>query len=135
MRDLERHLSGDTGAALARRTGYLGSGVANLALAAVAGDLAFPGVIPAPKMGGRIVGPFKIARDISERRAAERQQGLLLNEVDHRVRDTLMVVLGIASRTFSPGPERHALLRRLMLLLTVDFSSRLQTASRYASGI
>ena len=52
VRDPERHLGGNAGAALARRAGYLASGVANLALAAVAGGLALPGVIAAPEMGG-----------------------------------------------------------------------------------
>ena len=70
-------------------------------------------VSPIYDAAGRIVGASKIARDISERRAAERQQQLLLGELDHRVRNTLMVVLGLTSQTLSPGPEREALLGRL----------------------
>ena len=66
---------------------------------------------------GRIVGAFKIARDISERRVAERQQRLLLGELDHRVRNMLTVVLSIASRTLSPGPERETLLGRLQAIV------------------
>ena len=52
VRDPERHLGGGAGAALARRAGYLASGAANLALAAAAGGLALPGLIPTPRAGG-----------------------------------------------------------------------------------
>ncbi len=38
--------------------------------------------------------------DISERRAAERQRDLLLAELNHRVKNTLAVVQGIAHQTF-----------------------------------
>ena len=44
--------AGGQGRTLARRAGYLASGVANLALAAFAGGLALPGVIPSPGSGG-----------------------------------------------------------------------------------
>jgi Domain of Unknown Function (DUF1206) len=47
VRDPERHLGRGTGATLARRAGYVASGVANLALAAAAGGLALPGMLPA----------------------------------------------------------------------------------------
>jgi hypothetical protein len=50
IRDPERH--GSDGKALARRAGYIVSGLANLALAAFAGSLALPGVIPSPGGGG-----------------------------------------------------------------------------------
>lgn len=49
-RDPERH--GGGGETLARRGGYAVSALANLALAAFAGSLALPGVIPAPGSGG-----------------------------------------------------------------------------------
>ena len=65
---------------------------------------------------GHIVGASKIARDITERRAVERQQQLLLNELDHRVRNTLAIVFGLTSRTLSDGPEREALLGRLQAI-------------------
>jgi hypothetical protein len=51
-RDPERRAGESGGVALARRAGYLASGVANLALAAFAGSLALPGMIPAPGSGG-----------------------------------------------------------------------------------
>ena len=49
IRDPEGH--GNDGKALARRAGYVASGLANLALAAFAGSLALPGVIPSPGSG------------------------------------------------------------------------------------
>ncbi|HET6469329.1 MAG TPA: PAS domain S-box protein [Geminicoccaceae bacterium] len=65
-------------------------------------------VSPVRDATGRIVGASKIARDISERRAAERHRQLLLSELDHRVRNTLAVVQAIALQTMRPGrdPER-----------------------------
>ena len=81
-------------------------------------------VSPIYDAAGRIVGASKIARDIFERRAAERQQQLLLGELDHRVRNTLMVVLGLTSQTLSPGPEREALLGRLHAIAHGSSSAR-----------
>jgi hypothetical protein len=51
-RDPERRVGENGGAALARRAGYVVSGIANLALAAFAGSLALPGTIPSPGNGG-----------------------------------------------------------------------------------
>ena len=91
-------------------------------------------VSPIYDAAGRIVGASKIARDISERRAAERQQELLLGELDHRVRNTLMVVLGLTSQTLSPGPERDALLGRLHAIAhEARLCYRHPTGGRYAS--
>jgi hypothetical protein len=50
VRDPERE--GGQGQTLARRAGYFASGAANLGLAAFAGSLALPGMIPAPGGGG-----------------------------------------------------------------------------------
>lgn len=50
VRDPERR--GGQGSAALRRGGYLVSGLANLSLAAFAGSLALPGMIPAPGGGG-----------------------------------------------------------------------------------
>src|SRR4051812_40716518 len=48
---------------------------------------------------GRIVGASKITRDITGRRAAEERQRLLLRELDHRVKNTLAVIQGMARQT------------------------------------
>jgi len=71
---------------------------------------------------GRIVGASKIARDITERRRAERLQRTLMHELNHRVKNTLATVQAIARQSFrrsSQGsPERET------------FEARLQAMSR-----
>jgi two-component sensor histidine kinase len=48
---------------------------------------------------GRIIGASKVARDISDRKRAEETQRLLLNELNHRIKNTLATVQAIASQT------------------------------------
>lgn len=66
----------------------------------------------------RIVGASTIARDISDRKRAEAQQRLLLNEMRHRVKNILAVVQSIASQTLrgAPRAEKGAFVGRLMAL-------------------
>ena len=52
---------------------------------------------------GRIVGASKIARDISERKALEERQRLLLGELRHRVKNLLALVLALARQTEAEG--------------------------------
>jgi len=52
---------------------------------------------------GNVVGASKIARDITERKEAERLQSLLVDELNHRVKNTLAMVQAIASQS-----HRHA---------------------------
>ena len=52
---------------------------------------------------GRIVGTSRIARDISERKRQERHRELLVNELNHRVKNTLATVQSFALQTL-----RHA---------------------------
>ena len=49
-------------------------------------------ISPVRESDGRIVGASLIARDISERKAAEQKAALLLGELDHRVKNILAVV-------------------------------------------
>ncbi len=49
---------------------------------------------------GRIVGASKIARDITERKEAERLQRVLMGELKHRVKNVLATVQAIARQTF-----------------------------------
>jgi len=49
---------------------------------------------------GRIVGLIPSAIDIDERKRGERQRELLINELNHRVKNTLAVVQGLAFQTF-----------------------------------
>jgi PAS domain S-box-containing protein len=49
--------------------------------------------------GDRVQGCVVTLVDLSQRKAAERQQALLMGELDHRVRNTLGMVLAISART------------------------------------
>lgn len=51
--------------------------------------------------GDRISGAVVTMVDLSLRKAAEKQQNLLMRELDHRVKNTLTLVLSISSRTAS----------------------------------
>jgi PAS domain S-box-containing protein len=58
---------------------------------------------------GRIVGVSVVMRDIREEKAAERRQELLINELNHRVKNTLATVQAIASQTLrSAGNDAEA---------------------------
>ena len=57
-------------------------------------------VSPVKDVSGRIVGASKIARDITERKQAEEQKNLLINELNHRVKNTLATVQSLAMQTF-----------------------------------
>lgn len=49
---------------------------------------------------GKPVGLHAIARDVTERRRAEARQKLLVNELNHRVKNTLALVQGLALQSF-----------------------------------
>lgn len=53
----------------------------------------------------------RIVRDITDRKRAEEQQRLLLHELNHRVKNTLAVVQGLAHQTFKSGAVAPELLR------------------------
>ena len=77
-------------------------------------------VSPVKDRSGRIVGASKIARDITERRRAQEQQKLLLNEMKHRVKNTLATAQAIASQSIkSASAEDRA-----------EFNARLQALAR-----
>jgi PAS domain S-box-containing protein len=56
-------------------------------------------VSPLHDRTGRVVGASKVARDITERKQAEALQTLLLNELNHRVKNTLAMVQAIATQS------------------------------------
>ena len=75
-------------------------------------------VSPIKNTHGEIIGASKIARDISDRKRAEETRELLLNEIKHRVKNTLGTVQAIATQTFRSAPkeERSAFIARLHAL-------------------
>jgi PAS domain S-box-containing protein len=56
-------------------------------------------VSPIRNGNGEIVGASKVARDISDRKRAEEVQQLLMNELNHRVKNTLATVDAISRQT------------------------------------
>ena len=69
---------------------------------------------------GHIIGITKVGRDITERKQAEDLQKLLLNELNHRVKNTLATVQAIAHQTVrsakSPGDFASGFTARLQAL-------------------
>lgn len=79
-------------------------------------------VSPVKDTTGKIIGASKIARDITERKRADEQRALLLNELNHRVKNTLATVQSLAMQTLR-NTERSEDAREL-------FDSRLAALSR-----
>ena len=79
-------------------------------------------VSPVRDRSGRLVGASKVARDITERKQAEALQRLLMEELSHRVKNTLASVQAIASQSLrrAKRPEDFA----------IAFSSRIQALAR-----
>ena len=71
---------------------------------------------------GNVIGMTKVARDMTERKQAEQLQFLLLNELNHRVKNTLATVQAIAHQTVrsARSPEEFA----------TSFTARLQALSK-----
>jgi PAS domain S-box-containing protein len=65
-------------------------------------------ISPVVGQSGRIVGASKIARDISERKEAEKYRDVLFGEMKHRVKNTLALAAAICRQTFhSASDEEH----------------------------
>ena len=68
---------------------------------------------------GAVAGGVLIVRDVTERREAERHRKLLVNELNHRVKNMLAIVQGIAHQSFraeKSGPGYKAFQGRLTAL-------------------
>jgi PAS domain S-box-containing protein len=65
-------------------------------------------VSPIKDTSGKVIGASKIARDIGEKKRADDTRDLLLNEIKHRVKNTLATVQAVASQSFkSASTEEH----------------------------
>lgn len=75
-------------------------------------------VSPILDPGGTIIGASKIGRDITERKRAEESRELLLQESQHRIRNTIATVQAIAGQTLhhTPPEEQKAFVARLHAL-------------------
>ena len=65
-------------------------------------------ISPVVEGEGRIVGASVVARDVSERKAAETQRTLLLGELDHRVKNILQIVSAVIWQTLRTNPDPSA---------------------------
>lgn len=79
-------------------------------------------VSPLREETGRVVGASKIARDISLRRQTENMRALLLNELNHRVKNTLASVQAIVQQTLRSTTDPVDFAQR--------FSGRIQSLAR-----
>jgi PAS domain S-box-containing protein len=74
-------------------------------------------VSPLKDVDGRVVGASKIARDITERKRSQEQQKLLVNEMRHRIKNSLATIQAIVTQTLNQHTkERDALIARLHAL-------------------
>lgn len=81
--------------------------------------LAYPS--PLRDANGALIGAVNMLVDITGRKCAEEQRALLLNELNHRVKNTLSTVQSIAAQTMRGEDPRQAL---------VAFESRLLALSK-----
>jgi len=93
-------------------------------------------VSPVRSSDGRIVGASKIARDISERRRAQQQQNLLLNEMKHRIKNTLAMVQALSMQTLrgASAAELSAFNARLSALGSAHDLLTLKSWNRLSLG-
>ena len=74
-------------------------------------------ISPLKGADGKITGASKIARDVTERKRAQEQQKLLVNEMKHRIKNSLATIQAIATQTLNQHPnERDAFIARLHAL-------------------
>ena len=78
--------------------------------------LAFPS--PLHDSTGALTGAVNMLVDITDRKRAEERRLLLVNELNHRVKNTLSTVLSIASQTLGGAPQLEAFEARLVALST-----------------
>jgi len=79
-------------------------------------------ISPIRDLAGNVVGASKVARDITQRKSDEAFQQLLIQELNHRVKNSLAIVQSIASQSLSRArsPEHF----------TESFNGRIQALAR-----
>jgi len=71
---------------------------------------------------GKVIGASKVARDVTERKQAEKLQRMLVDELNHRVKNTLASVQAIASQSLRRAKSRDD--------FVTGFTGRLQALAR-----
>ena len=86
---------------------------------------------------GVVVGASGIGRDISERRRAEQQQRRLIEELNHRVKNTLAIAQSLATQTLqhSPSPEHFTAAFRGRLAALAQAHTLLAEAGWEGAGL
>jgi PAS domain S-box-containing protein len=82
-------------------------------------------VSPVRDRAGTVIGASKVARDISERRQSEKMRQLLLDELNHRVKNTLASVQAIVQHTLRQTRDPVA--------FATSFAGRIQSLARVHS--
>src|SRR5262249_19790165 len=93
-------------------------------------------VSPVRDSKGRIVGASKIARDISQRKQAEAQQRMLLDELNHRVKNNLQMLQALlfaASQRAGSGEARQVLDEAGARIAAVAAAQRVLYSTRNAT--
>lgn len=73
--------------------------------------------VPLPLPDGRVA-QLALTRDVTSRKRAEKHQKILIDELNHRVKNTLAIVQGLAHQSFRdlPGEQRDKFTDRLAAL-------------------
>jgi PAS domain S-box-containing protein len=79
-------------------------------------------VSPIRDAQGRVIGASKVARDVSERKRSEEVQRLLLDELNHRIKNTLATVQAIAMQTLRRAKDPSEFVG--------NFNGRIQSLAR-----
>lgn len=79
-------------------------------------------VSPMRDESGRIIGASKVARDITDRKRGEEIQRLLVDELGHRIKNTLATVQAIATQTLRRSPDPTSFVS--------SFAGRIQSLAR-----
>jgi len=82
-------------------------------------------VSPMRNAAGEVIGASKVARDITEKKQAEKLQQLLLEELNHRVKNTLAIVQAIATQSLDRAKSHKDFVG--------SFSGRLQSLAKLHS--
>jgi PAS domain S-box-containing protein len=72
-------------------------------------------ISPIKKGAGAIVGALRVARDISQRKAAEEKENILRRELQHRTNNLLAVIQAIAERSLSVNNRPLAQIKALFM--------------------
>jgi PAS domain S-box-containing protein len=92
-------------------------------------------ISPIRDNAGHIIGASKIARDITDRKAAERLHGTLLREMKHRLKNNLSTVLAIARQSFRGHESESEDLRKFEArLLALSNGQDLLTREKWDSA-